>query len=441
MTKDAVLDRAVDLARAAAEEIAEDAGAVGEHLGAVWEADRLVTHRFACAARGYQGWQWTVTVARVPRGRSATVCEAVLLPGDGALLARPWVPWAERLRPGDLGVGDVLPFRPDDPRLEPGWKPSGDPDADDAALVPVEELALARERVLAPLGRNETAARWYRGTHGPTSAGALAATAACATCGFLVPVRGTLGQVFGVCANEWSPDDGKVVSLDHGCGAHSQTDADPEPSQWPTPDPLIDDNRVDVVTVDRSGPAPAEVSADQSDEAAADATSADQVPDEASVDQVPGEAPADQAPGEASAERTDQASADSSEQASADQADEASVDRSDQASADVLAEASADEPGEAGTDAVAADQPSPAEEVGTMTSTPEETPYTPTMEPAEPPAAQPSGEWTGPQLAVSLTEGQLSAMASRRSCRVIPADDPEELADELPGPQEQAPQE
>ena len=272
MTKDAVLDRAVDLAREAAQEIAEEPGDVGEHLGATWEADRLVTHRFACTARGYRGWQWTVTVARVPRGRSATVCEAVLLPGDGALLARPWVPWAERLRPGDLGVGDVLPFRPDDPRLEPGWRPSGDPDADDAALVPVEELALARARVLAPLGRAETAARWYRGTHGPTSAGALAATAACATCGFLVPVRGALGQVFGVCANEWSPDDGNVVSLDHGCGAHSQTDVDPEPSQWPVPDPLIDDSRIDVVTVDRSEPAEASSEpADESDEPRDDA--------------------------------------------------------------------------------------------------------------------------------------------------------------------------
>lgn len=360
MTKDAVLDRAVDLARAAAEEIAEDPAAVGEHLGATWEADRLVTHRFACAARGYQGWQWTVTVARVPRGRSATVCEAVLLPGDGALLARPWVPWAERLRPGDLGVGDVLPFRPDDPRLEAGWKPSGDPDADDAALVPVEELALARERVLAPLGRNETAARWYRGSHGPTSAGALAATAACATCGFLVPVCGTLGQVFGVCANEWSPDDGNVVSLDHGCGAHSQTDADPEPSQWPAPDPLIDDGRIDVVTVDRPDQAADPVVLDESS------------PVEESS-----------APVESSVE-----------------------------------------------------EPSPVEEVGTMTSAPDETPDTPTVEPAEPPAARPSAEWSGPQLDLDLTDdGHLAAMASRRSCLIHPGD-PEEFPDEEPEPQE-----
>ena len=40
-------------------------------------------------------------------------------------------------------------------------------------------------------------------------------------------------QMFGVCANEWSPSDGKVVSLDHGCGAHSQTDVPSMPSDWP----------------------------------------------------------------------------------------------------------------------------------------------------------------------------------------------------------------
>ena len=29
-------------------------------------------------------------------------------------------------------------------------------------------------------------------------------------------------QAFGVCANEYSPSDGRVVTFDHGCGAHSQ---------------------------------------------------------------------------------------------------------------------------------------------------------------------------------------------------------------------------
>lgn len=267
--KDAVLDRAVDLARSAALEVAELAGDVGEHLGASVEGERLVAHRFACLARGYHGWQWTVTVARVPRGRVATVCEAVLLPGPEAILAKAWLPWSERLRPGDIGPGDVLPFKPDDPRLEPGWTPSGDPELDDVAI---DELALARERVLSSTGRDEAATRWYRGAHGPTSAGALTSTAACATCGFLVLLQGSLGQVFGVCANEWSPEDGRVVSLDHGCGAHSQTDVEPEPSAWPEPDPLVDELLLDVLPARAPAPADDEP-VEPSDEAAATAES------------------------------------------------------------------------------------------------------------------------------------------------------------------------
>ncbi len=240
---DTVLDKAVDLAREVAVALAEDPADVGDYLGAVAEGDRLVSHRFASRARGYHGWEWTVTVARVPRGRSVTVDEAALLPGPEAILAKPWVPWAERLRPGDVGPGDVLPFRPDDPRLVPGWKPSGDLEVDEVAI---EELALARERILSPEGRDEAAQRWYRGSRGPTTSGALASEAACASCGFLVPLQGSLGQIFGVCANEWSSDDGKVVSFDHGCGAHSQTDV-AAVTEWPEPDPIVDDEAVEMV--------------------------------------------------------------------------------------------------------------------------------------------------------------------------------------------------
>ena len=268
--KDAVLERAVDLAREVAVEIAEEPQDVGEYLGAVREAERLVSHRFACTARGYRGWAWTVTVARVPRGRTATVCEAELLPGEDAILAKPWVPWAERLRPGDIGPGDVLPFRPDDPRLEPGYTPTGDPEVDEVAI---DELALARARVLSPLGREEAAQRWYRGPHGPATSGSVASTAACGSCGFLVRLQGSLGTVFGVCANEWSPDDGKVVSLDHGCGAHSETDVATGPSEWPAPDPLVDENAVEIVSTreqagDAAGQPADESAARPADEAA-----------------------------------------------------------------------------------------------------------------------------------------------------------------------------
>jgi hypothetical protein len=50
-----------------------------------------------------------------------------------------------------------------------------------------------------------------------------------------VPIAGALRQVFGVCANEWSPSDGQVVSLDHGCGAHSELDVDRRPDHVDAP--------------------------------------------------------------------------------------------------------------------------------------------------------------------------------------------------------------
>jgi hypothetical protein len=42
------------------------------------------------------------------------------------------------------------------------------------------------------------------------------------SCGFFVPLSGGLGRLFGVCGNAFAPDDGRVVSVDHGCGAHSE---------------------------------------------------------------------------------------------------------------------------------------------------------------------------------------------------------------------------
>jgi hypothetical protein len=249
---DAVCAAAVDLARAAAVEDAEP-GTVGEHVRVIAEGERLVTHLFASTAKGYRGWCWAVTVARVPRSRTATVCEVVLLPADGAVLAPTWVPWSQRLAPGDLGPADALPYRADDPLLDPGYAATDDEDADAVALW---ELGLGRPRVLNAEGRDAAATRWYLGDRGPTADEALHAAAACASCGYFLPVAGGLRQVFGVCANEWSPSDGRVVSVDHGCGAHSETDVDrPEPE--PLPLPILDETGADAVVLIPHEPAEA----------------------------------------------------------------------------------------------------------------------------------------------------------------------------------------
>lgn len=239
---DPTLREAVDTARGAAISIAEP-DAVGEHLGMEMVDERLATHYFACTALSYRGWRWAVSVTRVPRSKVVTVSEANLVPGEGSMLSPEWVPYAERLAPGDVGPGDVTPFVADDPMLVAGFEATGDDDVDQVA---VWELGLGRPRVLSAEGREAAAQRWYDGESGPTAAVAVKAPAPCSSCGFFVPMAGALRSVFGVCANEWSPSDGRVVSLDHGCGAHSEVDMEgPEPEVIA---PIVlDDNELERV--------------------------------------------------------------------------------------------------------------------------------------------------------------------------------------------------
>ncbi|MHB1614681.1 MAG: DUF3027 domain-containing protein [Actinomycetes bacterium] len=245
---DSVCVAAVDAARSAAEAEAYP-DPVGEHLGVEVDEDRVVTHLFASASRAYRGWRWAVTVARASRAKVVTVDEVVLLPGAEALLAPPWVPWQERLRPGDLGVGDVLPSPEDDPRLEPGYAATGEEDVDAVALW---ELGLGRIRVLSRQGRFDAAQRWYDGESGPHAAIALAAPGRCAGCGFYLPMAGALRLLFGVCANAYAPDDARVVSADHGCGAHSEAAGALADAVGPLR-PRVDETGVDLLDTDEVG--------------------------------------------------------------------------------------------------------------------------------------------------------------------------------------------
>jgi hypothetical protein len=214
---------AVELARAAAvEDAVLDLGsagerAVGEHLEAVAEEGGGVTHFFAARQSGYRGWRWSVTLACADEESAVTVSEVVLLPGADALVAPPWVPWQERIRPGDLGVGDLLPTAPDDDRLVPAYVASDDPAVEEVA----REVGLGRVTVLSRWGREEAARRWERGPRGPGSDMARAAPGACGTCGFFLPLAGSLRGAFGACGNEFAPADGAVVAVAYGCGAHS----------------------------------------------------------------------------------------------------------------------------------------------------------------------------------------------------------------------------
>ncbi|OBB75437.1 DUF3027 domain-containing protein [Mycobacterium sp. 852014-52144_SCH5372336] len=230
---EAVLLGAVDDARAAIVEFSGE-DTVGDYLGASFEDPTAATHRFLADMPGYRGWQWAVVVAAWPGADHATISEVVLVPGPTALLAPKWVPWQDRVQPGDLGPGDLLAPPPDDPRLVPGYMATGDPQIDDVAL----EVGLGRRQVLSQWGRIDAAQRWHDGDYGPGSAMARSTRRVCRDCGFYLPLAGSLGTMFGVCANEFSAD-GHVVDSEYGCGAHSDT---PQPAGGGSPlyDPYDD---------------------------------------------------------------------------------------------------------------------------------------------------------------------------------------------------------
>ena len=219
---------------------------VGEYLGFEVEGENTLTHKFKCVDKAYFGWHWSVTLAAADDSSEVTVSEIILLPGEKAILAKPWVPWEQRVEPGDIGVGDVLPTAADDVRLVPGY--TGVDDLFEEKLTPQGwEVGLGRLRVLSVPGKDETAIRWYDGDRGPRAAIAEAVTDKCVSCGFYVAISGSLGQSFGVCTNKFAADDGKVVALDHGCGGHSEIVVDLH--SIPTGGMVFDDNNLDTAEV------------------------------------------------------------------------------------------------------------------------------------------------------------------------------------------------
>ncbi|WP_433491604.1 DUF3027 domain-containing protein [Nocardia grenadensis] len=239
-----ILAGSVDLARSALVDL-EPTG-VGAHLGVRAEDECSATHRFEATLPGYHGWQWAVVVAAAPGTDRVTVSESALLPGPDALIAPEFVPWDQRVRPGDLAPGDLLAPPADDPRLVPGYTATGDPEVDETA----PEVGLGRKQVLSREGRAEAAERWYA-EYGPDTEMAKAAPGSCETCGFYMPLAGALRACFGVCANAMGAD-GHVVHMGYGCGAHSDT-------QLPTGagSPIYqayDDAAIEVVAVPPKSP-------------------------------------------------------------------------------------------------------------------------------------------------------------------------------------------
>ena len=211
----------LELARSAAIADAGSADLVGADVSVEIDDDgRVETYLFEAHLAGYKGWRWCVTIAIVDKKSEPTICDVVVLPGPDALLAPEWVAYRDRIQPGDVGVGDIVPSSLDDTRLVPSVHSLIADEELDA--LQVYELGLGRARVMSIEGRDQASKRWYESDRGPQSPIAQSAPKPCSSCAFFLPIAGSLRASFGVCANAISPEDARVVSVDHGCGAHSE---------------------------------------------------------------------------------------------------------------------------------------------------------------------------------------------------------------------------
>jgi hypothetical protein len=143
------------------------------------------------------------------------------------------VPYRERIQPGDLSPGDILPTDEDDPRLVPAYL-AGDPgdDASDDILAEAvdgrllrevsDELGLGRARVLSVEGRELAAGPLVRERPGPRVAVLAAGPARVRVVRLPGPAgRPAVADLRGV-RQRVRERRRPVVALGHGCGAHSE---------------------------------------------------------------------------------------------------------------------------------------------------------------------------------------------------------------------------
>ena len=106
------------IARAVLLEVADESDQVGDFVTSYDLEDHVTDFRFAANIRGYEGWQWSVTLYHDEEIDSWTVNESSLIPTEDALMPPKWIPWKDRLEPTDLAPTDSIGTDPDDERIE-----------------------------------------------------------------------------------------------------------------------------------------------------------------------------------------------------------------------------------------------------------------------------------------------------------------------------------
>ena len=203
-------------------------GTVGDHLGMVHgrrarrDALLRLPHR-----RAYHGWRW----ARQRRARAARQGRDRLR--DQPASRAPTRCSSPRVAPVCRPAGARRPRRrrrPAVPRRRPatwaGFEATGDEDVDQMAVLRARSRPASGAVRRGPRGRPRS--RWYDGDDGPTSDVPAKAHGPVLDVRVLpADGRRAARRSSGSAPTSGRPSDGQVVSLDHGCGAHSETDADP----------------------------------------------------------------------------------------------------------------------------------------------------------------------------------------------------------------------
>ena len=154
---DAVSTAAVDVAHAALLEITPEAN-MGAFVSEQTDDEGVSTILFASSMLGYPDWFWTVSVAQLP-DEEPTVLEAELLPGEGALIAPDWVPWADRLEDykaaqaaiaaGELAAGGDDASDEDDDESDDDADDDDEHDDDDLGDDPDDGIDFESDEALA----------------------------------------------------------------------------------------------------------------------------------------------------------------------------------------------------------------------------------------------------------------------------------------------------
>ena len=201
----------------------------------------MVTHLFACTRRGYVGWRWSVTVTRASRHKAVTVDEVVLIPATRRSSPRPGCPTASGSSPATCRP--VTCSR--SATRTRGWS-RRTPSATTRSTPTTRRRSARSPRTSGSAGCAPSPSRdasrrpaLVRRRRRPDSPLAQSAPHHCRSCGFLVRIAGPLTDTFGVCANGDANDDGRVVSTDHGCGAHSEVRLAKKHEPQPLPGPRL----------------------------------------------------------------------------------------------------------------------------------------------------------------------------------------------------------